>query len=67
VPQAQAVKHWMSQKKHSYKNQTDWLVQPENTWTDGFSGFLKVTGPISKKLENLHKNYVFSQEYDPKT
>jgi hypothetical protein len=53
--------------RHSFKNQTGSVVRPEKTRIDGLSGFLRVTGPVSKKPEKLHKNNVFSREYDPKT
>jgi hypothetical protein len=53
--------------KHSFKNQTGSLVQPEKTWTDALFGFLRVIGPINKKPEKLHKNNMFSREYDSKT
>jgi hypothetical protein len=43
------------------------MVRPEKTWTEAFTGFLRVIGLTNKKLENLHKNNVFSWEYDPKT
>jgi hypothetical protein len=53
-------------RKSSFKNQTGSMVRPEKTWTEGLTGFLRVTGPTNKKPEKLHKNYVFSQGYDLK-